>query len=213
MASHPFFRVGFAVLMPRALPISLYVLIFLWFRNLWGVILANVSMVRIFPCEMLVKYFSRVANDGSSSFSQHCCVSSFASSRFCGATAATLVVAFAMLAAFAFVHSATTCGHSDPVGGGCFQSGRAATLAALLVTSFVFVLLWSIGQDLAGVLNCIGLDVLVVSAHQWEASGVQMVTSLSSAAAAAARSQLHHASAASVRLSVTRPFQKVSSAF
>ena len=33
-----------------------------------------------------------------------------------------------------------------------------------------------------------------------------MVTSLSSAAAAAARSQLRHASAASVRLSVTLPF-------
>ena len=99
----------------------------------------------------LVKYFSGVVNDGSSSLSQHCCVSRFASSRFCGAIAATL--AFVMLAAFAFVYSATTCGHSD------FQSGRAATLAALLVTSFVFVLLWSIGQDLAGVLNYIGLDV------------------------------------------------------
>ena len=108
---------------------------------------------------MLVKYFSGVANDGSSSLSQRCCVSSFASSRFCGAIAAILVVAFVMLAAFAFVYSATTSGHSDPVGGGCFQSGRAATLAALLVTSFVFVLLWSIGHYLAGVLNYIGLDV------------------------------------------------------
>ena len=52
----------------------------------------------------------------------------------------------------------------------------------------------------------------MVSAHQWESSGVLMVTSLSSAAAAAC-SQTHHASAASVRLSVTSPFWKVSSAF
>ena len=60
-----------------------------------------------------------------------------------------------MLAAFALVYSATTCGHSDPVGGGCFQSGGAATLAGLLVASFVFVILWYP----AGVLNHVGLDV------------------------------------------------------
>ena len=52
--------------------------------------------------------------------------------RSCGATAATLVVSFVMLAAFAFVYSATACGHPD-------------------------VYLWSTLQHLAGVLNYINV--------------------------------------------------------
>ena len=85
------------------------------------------------------------------------CVSSFTSSRLCGATAATCVVAFVMLAAFAFGHSATACGHSDPAGGSCFQC-VAATLAALLVASFVFVPLCAVLLEFAGILNLNGCD-------------------------------------------------------
>ena len=91
---------------------------------------------------------------------QHGCGSSFASSRSCGATAATFVVAFVTLAAFAFVYSATACGHPDPAGGSCFQSGGAATLPALLVASFVFVLLFFVAQEPAGVHSFCDTDVL-----------------------------------------------------
>ena len=78
----------------------------------------------------------------------------------CGATAATFVVAFVMLAAVACVCSATACGRPDPAGGSCFQSGGAVTLAALLVGLFVFVLLFFVVQDLAGVHSFCGTDVL-----------------------------------------------------
>ena len=104
---------------------------------------------------IVLLYLLRVATVGSCSMWQHGCVSSFASGRSCGATAATLVVAFVMLAAFPFFHSATACGHPDPAGGSCFQFGGAATLAALPVASFVFVLLWSTLQDLAEVLDVV----------------------------------------------------------
>ena len=80
---------------------------------------------------------------------QHCDSSFAHCSRYSGAIAAFLVVAFVMLAAF--VHSATACGLSDPAGGSCFQPGGAATLAALLVASFVFVLLLFVVQEPAGV--------------------------------------------------------------
>ena len=111
----------------------------------------------------------RVAIVGSCSVWQHICDSSFASSRFCGAIAATFVVAFVELAAFAFVHSATACGLYDPAGGSCFQPGGAATLAALLAFSFVFVLLWSMLQvdafdgdfALVGVFWCLVGDITV----------------------------------------------------
>ena len=141
----------------RSLPMSLYLLIFLWFRNLWGLILANVSMVRMCSCVLIMKYLMRVATVGSCSVWQHICVSSFASSRSCGAIAATFVVSFVELAAFAFVHSATACGHSDPAGGSCFQC-VAATLAALLVASFVFVPLCAVLLEFAGILNLTGCD-------------------------------------------------------
>ena len=62
-----------------------------------------------------------------------------------------------MLAAFAFGHSATACGHSDPAGGSCFQC-VAATLAALLVASFVFVPLCAVLLEFAGILNLNGCD-------------------------------------------------------
>ena len=114
----------------RSLPMSLYLLIFLWFNNFWNLILANVLMVLMCSCVLIMKYLMRVAIVGSCSVWQHICVSSFASSRSCGATAASFVVAFVMLAAFAFVYSATACGHPDPAGGSCFQSGGAATPAA-----------------------------------------------------------------------------------
>ena len=141
----------------RSLPMSLYLLIFLWFRNFWGLILANVSMVHMCSCVLTMKYLMRVATVGSCSVWQHICVSCFASSRSCGATAATFVVAFVMLAACAFVHSATACGHSDPAGGSCFQC-VAATLAALLVVSFVFVPLCAVLLESAGILNLNGCD-------------------------------------------------------
>ena len=112
----------------RSLPMSLYLLIFLWFRNFWGLILANVSMVRMCPCVLIMKNLLRVATVGSCSVWQHGCVSSFASSRSCGATAATFVVAFVMLAAFAFVYSATACGHPDPAGGSWYQSDSCQRL-------------------------------------------------------------------------------------
>ena len=173
----------------RWLPMSLYLLIFLWFRNFWGLILANVSMVRMCLCVLIMKYLLRVATVGSCSLWQHGCVSSFASSRSCGATAATFVVAFVMLAAFAFVYSATACGHPDPAGGSCFQSGGAATLAALLVASFVFVLLFFVVQELAGVHSFCDTDVL----NMFYVIG------------AAALVWLHHA-AAPVRQWVSSPF-------
>ena len=49
--------------------------------------------------------------------------------QYSGAPAANLVVAFILLTGFAFVYSATICGHPDPVDG-CFQFGLAAMLAA-----------------------------------------------------------------------------------
>ena len=70
----------------------------------------------------------------------------------------TFVVAFVVLAAFAFAHSATACGHSDPAGGSCSQCGVAATLAALLVASFVFVPLCAVLLEFAGILNLNGCD-------------------------------------------------------
>ena len=101
-----------------------------------------------FSCQSFVKYITRVAR-----------VSRFAhSSRCSGAIAAILVVAFVMLAAFASVHSATACGHFDPAGGSCFQCGVAATLAALLVASFVFVPLCAVMLEFAGILNLNGCD-------------------------------------------------------
>ena len=66
-----------------------------------------------------------------------------------------------MLAAFAFVHSATACGHSDPAGGSCIQPGGAATLAALLAFSLFFLLLWFTLLDLVGVLNNVDVFVCV----------------------------------------------------
>ena len=134
----------------RWLPIYFDVLTLLWFRNPVGWVVADVSMGSFLGCmTSFVKYVTRVARISSSVSLQHG-VSSFAHfSRFPCAFAATLVAAFVMLAAFAFVHSATACGHSDPAGGSCFRPGGAA----LLAFSFVFVLLWSTLLDLAGVLN------------------------------------------------------------
>ena len=122
----------------RWLPIYFDVLTSLWFRNLVGWVVADVSMCCVSGCmTSFVKYVTRVARISSSVSLQHG-VSSFAHfSKFPCAFAATLVAAFVMLAAFAFVHSATACGHPDPVGGSCFQPGGAATLAALLAFSFV----------------------------------------------------------------------------
>ena len=140
----------------RWLLIYFGVLPFLWFRNLcWAVAFMAHAVVHI---SSFVKYVTRVARVSSSMSLQHC-VSSFASSRTCEAIAATFVVAFVMLAAFAFVHSATACGLHDPAGSSCFQPGGAATLAALLAASFVFVLLLSVVQELAGV---DGLDLFYV---------------------------------------------------
>ena len=131
----------------RWLLIYFGVLSFLWFRNLcWAIAFMACAVVHI---SSFVKYVTRVARV-SSSMSLQLCVSSFASSRFCEAIAATFVVAFVMPAAFAFVHSATACGFYDPAGGSCFQPGGAATLAALLVASFVFVFLPSVVQEPAG---------------------------------------------------------------
>ena len=105
-----------------------------------------------------VKYITRVARVSSSMSLQHGDSSFAHSSRYSGAIAATFVVAFIMLAAFAFVHSATVCGHSDPAGGSCFQCGVAATLATLLVTSFVFVPLCAVLLEFVGILNLNGCD-------------------------------------------------------
>ena len=132
----------------RWLLIYFGVLPFLWFRNLcWAV--ANMFMAcAVVHISSFVKYITRVARGSSSTSLQHCDSSFPHCSRCSSAIAAFLVVAFVMLAAFAFVHSATACGHSDPAGGSCFQPGGAATLAALLAFSFVFVLLWSTLLDL-----------------------------------------------------------------
>ena len=109
----------------------------------------------------LVKYITRVARVSSSTSLQHCDSSFAHCSKYSGAIAAFLVVAFVLLAAFAFVHSATLCGHSDPAGGSCFQYGVAATLAALLVASFVFVLLlFFVAQETAGAHSFCDLDDL-----------------------------------------------------
>ena len=113
----------------HSLPMSLYLLIFLWFRYFWGLILANVSMVRMCSCVLTMKYLMRVATVGNCSVWQHICVSS------------------------------TACGHPDLAGGSCFQSGGAATFAALLVASFVFVLLF-VAQELAGVHSFCDVDAL-----------------------------------------------------
>ena len=123
---------------------------FLWFRNLcWAV--ANMFMAcAVVHISSFVKYITRVARGSSSTSLQHCDSSFAHCSRYSGAIAAFFVVAFVLLAAFAFVHSATVCGHSDPAGGSCFQYGVAATLAALLVASFVFVLLLFVAQETAG---------------------------------------------------------------
>ena len=102
-----------------------------------------------------VKYVTRVARVSSSMSLQHCDSSFAHCGRYSGAIAAFLVVAFGMLAAFAFVHSATACGLYDPAGGSCFQPGGAA----LLVASIVFVLLLSVVQEPAGV---DGLDLFYV---------------------------------------------------
>ena len=133
------------------------VLPFLWFRNLcWAVAFMARAVVHI---SSFVKYITRVARVSSSMSLQHCDSSFAHRSRYSGAIAAFLVVAFVMLAAFAFVHSATACGLSDPAGGSCFQPGGAAMLAALLVASFVFVLLLFVVQEPAGV---DGLDLFYV---------------------------------------------------
>ena len=50
----------------------------------------------------------------------------------------------------------------DPAGGSCFQSGGAATLAALLVASFVFVLLFFVMHEHAGVHRFCDTDVLKI---------------------------------------------------
>ena len=158
-----------------------------------------------------VKYVTRVARV-SSSMSLQLCVSSFASSRFCEAIAATFVVAFVMPAAFAFVHSATACGFYDPAGGSCFQPGGAATLAALLVASFVFVFLPSVVQEPAG---DDGLDFVYVIDDVSTLDSVYWcvdVVSLTSSEVAAAAFLMHHA-AASVRLWVPSPCLRVTSAF
>ena len=107
-----------------------------------------------------MKYITRVARVSSSTSLQHGDSSFAHSSRYSGAIAAFFVVAFVLLAAFAFVHSATACGHSDPAGGSCFQCGVAATLATLLVASFVFVLLFFVAQEPAGVHSFCDMDVL-----------------------------------------------------
>ena len=87
--------------------------------------------------ESFAKYASGVARIGSSSLSLQHGVSSFArSSWFPCAIAATLVVASVMLAALAFLYSAT----AGPVGGSCLQPVGAATLVALLAALFVIVL-------------------------------------------------------------------------
>ena len=106
-----------------------------------------------------VKYITRVARVSSSTLLQHCDSSFTHSSRYPGAIAALFVVASVLLAAFAFVHSATACGHSGPAGGSCFQCGVAATLAALLDASFVFVLLLFVAQEPAGVHSFCDMDV------------------------------------------------------
>ena len=151
MALLPFCLCGFcpAVAACRWLLIYFGVLPFLWFRNLcWAVAFMARAVVHI---SSFVKYVTRVARVSSSMSLQHCDSSFAQCSRYSGAVAAFLVVAFVMLAAFAFVHSATACGLSDPAGGSCFQPGGAATLAALLVASFVFVLLLFVVQEPAGV--------------------------------------------------------------
>ena len=133
---------------------------FLWFRNLcWAV--ANMFMAcAVVHISSFVKYITRVARVSSSTSLQHCDSSFAHCSRYSGAIAAFFVVPFVLLAAFAFVHSATVCGHSNPAGGSCFQCGVAATLAALLVASFVFVLLLFVAQETAGVHSFCDLDVL-----------------------------------------------------
>ena len=133
-----------------SMPISLNVLTLLWFRNLWG--LGCSRLVNGLRCGAhfmrSVKSFTRVARVSSSLSLQHG-VSSFAhSSRCSGAIAAILVVAFVMLAAFACVYSATACGLPGPV--------DAATFAALLVVSFVFVPLWIAVLEFVGVVNLDG---------------------------------------------------------
>ena len=88
----------------RWLPIYFDVLTLLWFRNLVGWVVADVSMTSVSGClTSFVKCVTRVARISSSVSLQHG-VSSFAH-RFPCAFAATLVAAFVMLAAFAFVHS------------------------------------------------------------------------------------------------------------
>ena len=126
---------------------------FLWFRNLCWAVASMFMACAVLHISSFVKYITRVGRSSCSPSLQHCDSSFAHSSRYSCAIAAFLVVAFVMLAAFAFVHSATACGHSDPAGGSCFQPGGAATLAALLAFSFVFVLLWSTLLDLVGVLN------------------------------------------------------------
>ena len=112
----------------------------------------------------ILKYTPGIARIGSSSRSpQRGVVSSSArpSMSPC-ASAATLVVAFVMLAALAFVYPATACGLSGPAGGSCLQPVGAATLAALRAASFVFVLLFFVMRELAGVHSLCGTDVLKI---------------------------------------------------
>ena len=90
------------------------VLPFLWFRNLCWVVASTPMACAVVHISSFVKYITRVARISSSTSLQRCDSSFAHCSRYSGAIAAFLVVAFVLLAAFAFVHSATVCGHSDP---------------------------------------------------------------------------------------------------
>ena len=113
-----------------------------------------------------VKLLSGVARIGSSRLPHHVARIFARPSRYSGASAASLVVAFVSLAAFACVHSATARGHPDFVEGGCLQPVCAAMLAALRAASFVFVLLVDgvlfFVQESDGVHGFCGIGVLKI---------------------------------------------------
>ena len=121
--------------------------------------------MRTFACESLAKLLSGVARIGSSCLPHHVACIFARPNRYSGASAASLVVAFVSLAAFACVYSATARRHPDFVEG-CLQHVCAAMLAALRAASFVFVLLVDgvlfFVQESDGVHGFCGIGVLKI---------------------------------------------------